>query len=96
MSVPVFYALVAVGMFCMSIVALLMRRDALLRLIALNVMGVGVFTWLVGSSYDSVQADSVPHALVLTGIVVAVSATAYGLALLVKLRQKATEEGGQS
>jgi multicomponent Na+:H+ antiporter subunit C len=45
-------------------------------------MGTGVFMVLVTSALGQGQpADPVPHAMVLTGIVVAVSATAFALAL---------------
>ena len=52
-------------------------------------MSRGPWTWLVSTSIlvatayrgPEVAADPIPHALVLTGIVVAVSATALGLAL---------------
>ncbi|MBK1645735.1 Na+/H+ antiporter subunit C [Thiocapsa imhoffii] len=52
------------------------------KLIAINVMGAGVFHTLVALAYRGLTApaDPVPHALVLTGIVVAVSATALALA----------------
>jgi multicomponent Na+:H+ antiporter subunit C len=55
----------------------------LLRLLALNVCGAGVFLIFIAIAYSGVElmADPVPHALVLTGIVVAVSATAMALAL---------------
>jgi multicomponent Na+:H+ antiporter subunit C len=45
-------------------------------------MGTGVFMVLVATAVsDGRVADPVPHAMVLTGIVVAVSATAFSLAL---------------
>jgi multicomponent Na+:H+ antiporter subunit C len=59
-------------------------QDALLRkVIALNIMGSGVFHVLIAVAYrgDTAPPDPVPHALVLTGIVVAVSATALALVL---------------
>jgi multicomponent Na+:H+ antiporter subunit C len=63
--------------------ATLMRTSLLQRLLGLNVMGAGVFLILVAVAYrgPGVTPDPVPHALVLTGIVVAVSATALALAL---------------
>jgi len=57
------------------------------RLIGINVMGAGVFLVLIAVAYrgPGVAPDPVPHALVLTGIVVAVSATALALALARRL-----------
>jgi multicomponent Na+:H+ antiporter subunit C len=70
------------GMFSFLVVAHLVRK-----ILALNVMGAGVFMVLIAIAHpgraatQATGADPVPHALVLTGIVVAVSATALALAL---------------
>jgi multicomponent Na+:H+ antiporter subunit C len=60
----------------------LVHPPLLRKLIAINVMGAGVFHVLVAIAYRGIETppDPVPHALVLTGIVVAVSATALALA----------------
>lgn len=85
-----FYALVGVGLFVMGLYTLILRRQDLQRILSLNVMGTGVFMVLVTTALDSAPiVDPVPHAMVLTGIVVAVSATAFALALtLAKERSK--------
>ena len=75
------------------LIAALGLRTALLhtmlmhRLIGINIMGAGVFLVLIAVAYRGagVAADPLPHALVLTGIVVAVSATALALALARRL-----------
>lgn len=61
----------------------LLHTGLLQRLIGINVMGAGVFLVFIAVAYRGPDAapDPVPHALVLTGIVVAVSATALALAL---------------
>ncbi|HVJ91467.1 MAG TPA: NADH-quinone oxidoreductase subunit K [Labilithrix sp.] len=53
------------------------------RILALNVTSTGVFLILVASARRASPffADPVPHALVLTGVVVSVSAMALALAL---------------
>jgi multicomponent Na+:H+ antiporter subunit C len=50
-------------------------------------MGAGVFHVLIAVAYRGIETipDPVPHALVLTGIVVAVSATALALTLGLRL-----------
>ena len=70
-------ALVLLGLWSFIVHAPLLRK-----LIAINVMGAGVFHLLISVGYRGLDAapDPVPHALVLTGIVVAVSATAMALA----------------
>jgi len=66
----------------------------LTRLLALNVCGAGVFLIFVAISYrgNLEAADPIPHALVLTGIVVAVSATAMALALGRRLKDLNNDE----
>jgi len=70
-------------LFLLGLGSFLVRPGLLRRLIAINVMGSGVFLVLVAVAYrgTALTPDPVPHALVLTGIVVAVSATALALAL---------------
>jgi multicomponent Na+:H+ antiporter subunit C len=65
----------------------LLGNSLLKRVLAINVMGAGVFMLLVAFAYrgPDLRPDPVPHALVLTGIVVAVSATALALALARRL-----------
>ena len=65
----------------------LLTASLLRRVVAVNVMGAGVFMLLIAVAYrgPGLPPDPVPHALVLTGIVVAVSATALALALARRL-----------
>ncbi len=87
------YLVLAVVMIGLSGTALVLRRHPMIKLLAVNLMGIGIFLWLIAGAHTAQVTDSVPHALVLTGIVVAVSATAFGLALLVK--QKELEQAGE-
>jgi multicomponent Na+:H+ antiporter subunit C len=56
-------------------------------------MGTGIFLFLVAAAARNglENPDPVPHAMVLTGIVVAVSATALGLALAGRIHQLRAE-----
>lgn len=82
MTTAGFYALVGVALFAMGLYSLIVRTLDLQRILSLNVMGTGVFMVLVTAAISEESVvDPVPHALVLTGIVVAVSATAFALAL---------------
>lgn len=87
MSIPLFYALVGVGLFCLGFRALIVHDHLLRKILAINVMGSGVFLVLVGLARrgGDVPPDPVPHAMVITGIVVAVSATALALSLMLKV-----------
>ncbi len=82
-SEQLLFALCGIGLFSIGLRGTLLQEVLLLRLLALNVCGAGVFMIFVSIAFrtNSATADPVPHALVLTGIVVAVSAMAMALAL---------------
>lgn len=88
MTVPVIYALVGVALFCISLHAVIVDVDPLRRVLAINVMSSGVFLVLVALArrVPGMTPDPVPHAMVITGIVVAVSATALAIVLINRLR----------
>ena len=72
-----------------------MSAALLFKLLALNLMGSGVFL-LFGviarrGAAAGLAGDPVPQALVITGIVVAFSATAIAVALLLRLHGQAGE-----
>ncbi len=92
MNTPFLYALIGVGLFCLGVYALIVNAHLLRKILALNVTGNGVFMILVALAKGSGEArpDAVPHAMVITGIVVAISATALALTLMLRL----TEETG--
>jgi multicomponent Na+:H+ antiporter subunit C len=84
------YAAAAGALVTVAFYALIVRPELIRKLIALNVLGAAAFLVLVAIAHRNaylpagateLAADPVPHAMVLTGIVVAVSATAFGLAL---------------
>jgi multicomponent Na+:H+ antiporter subunit C len=87
MNVMYLYAVVAVLLFVIGLHGVIAYSHLLRKIVALNIMGSGTFLLLVSIAYGRQEggADPVPHAMVLTGIVVAVSATAFGLALVRRL-----------
>ena len=88
MNVALLYALVGVGLFALGLYALIIHAHLLRKILALNVIGSGVFMILVALARRSGDVpDPVPHAMVITGIVVAVSATALALTLLLQLHK---------
>jgi multicomponent Na+:H+ antiporter subunit C len=78
------YGFTAIVLAGIAVWGLFVRADLLRRVIALNVLGAGVFLLLVAVARRAPgeAPDPVPHAMVLTGIVVAVSASAFALVLL--------------
>jgi multicomponent Na+:H+ antiporter subunit C len=76
------FLLVGAALFALGAAGVFREVEALRRIIAVNVMGSGVFLVLVAiAARGEGPPDPVPHAMVLTGIVVAVCATAVALAL---------------
>jgi len=89
MTIPLLYALVGVVLLGMGLYSLVMYSHLVRKILALNVSGAGVFLFLVAAADRTFGPlpDPVFHAMVLTGIVVAVSATALALALACRIHQ---------
>lgn len=92
------YTFASALLFAGALYALLSQPHLLRKVLALNVMSSAVFLFLVSAARRGpdpipsnpipsslVPPDPVPHALVLTGIVVALGATAFALALIRRL-----------
>ncbi|WP_296896272.1 NADH-quinone oxidoreductase subunit K [Thiohalocapsa sp.] len=90
------YGAAGLMLFVLGLWSFLVHEPLLRKIIALNITGAGVFHVFIAIAYrgDTAPPDPVPHALVLTGIVVAVSATA--LALMLGARLQDAEEEDQS
>ena len=88
------YGLTGITLAAIGLRAALLKPEAIRKILALNIMGAGVFLVLIAIAYrgPSAAADPVLHALVLTGIVVAVAATALGVALE---RRRGSDEHGR-
>lgn len=83
------FVLVAAVIFGLGVHGLLVSGHIMRKLLALNLMLSALFLLLivVPAAIDG-RPDPVPQALVLTGIVIAVSTTAFALALMVRLFRK--------
>lgn len=90
MNSVLIYALTGIGLFSLGLYALIVHNNLLRKILAVNVMGSGILLILVALAKRSslLQADAVPQAMVITGIVVTVCATALALALMLKLTAK--------
>lgn len=87
MSTAFFYAITGILIFCIGLHGMIAYAHLLRKALGMNIMGTGIFLFLVAFANRSPDEtpDSVPHAMVLTGIVVAVCATAFILAMTVSL-----------
>lgn len=86
MSGGLLFAGAGLGLLLIGAWALVLRAHLIRKVLAINVMGSGVFLVLVGAgAMDGHGVDPVPQAMVITGIVVAISATALALALVLRI-----------
>lgn len=85
MTTGLLFACVGIGLYVLGISGVLLLRHLLRRVLAFNLMGSGAFLVLVGMAQRTGVADPVPQAMVLTGIVVAIAATALALTLVRQL-----------
>lgn len=81
MSGALFWMGVGAALWLLGLHGLLSLRQALRRIIAFNLMGSGVFLVMIALATRSQPSDPLLVALVVTGLVVAVSATALALRL---------------
>jgi multicomponent Na+:H+ antiporter subunit C len=87
-----YYATVAALLCGMAVIGLFRAHDLLHRILALNVLASAVFLLLVTLARTELGTDPVPHVMVLTGIVVAVSTTAAALALTLRAHERRRRE----
>ena len=85
MTSALLFACVGAILFALGLAGVALIGHLLRRILAFNVMGSGTFLILVGLAQRHGSADPVPQVMVLTGIVVAVAATALALALTRRL-----------
>ncbi|MFW5845584.1 MAG: NADH-quinone oxidoreductase subunit K, partial [Planctomycetota bacterium] len=78
MTTFLLYSIAAVLLVGLGVHGLITRRHLLRQIMSLNIIAGGVFLILISTAYrnQGAFADPVPQAMVLTGIVVAISATA--------------------
>jgi len=95
-----YYDIAAVILFGIGFTIVLLHRNLMHKLVGMNIMDVAIFLFLAVKGYISGRKapiiiddiisyeryiNPVPSGLVLTGIVVAVCMTAFGLALIQKI-----------
>ncbi len=87
MSSALLYMLGGAALFVVGFYGVLRQQHLVRKLLGINIMGNGVFVLFIATAYRNAEGfpDPVPQAMVLTGIVVAVCATAFGLALIERL-----------
>ncbi|HMP73891.1 MAG TPA: cation:proton antiporter subunit C [Kiritimatiellia bacterium] len=87
MTVMHLFGLTGVALFCIGLFGVMTKPHLLKKLLSLNIASAGVFLLMVALASRGDRPDPVPHALVLTGIVISVSATAYAVGLAARLHR---------
>ncbi len=90
MITTLLYSLTGLILFAMGFFTLIIHSHPLRKILSINVMATGVFLILVATAYVPLgqgAIDPVPHAMVLTGIVVSVSVTALALILACRVQE---------
>jgi len=93
-SAATLYALCGAALIGIGLYGFVVRRHLLRRVIAFNVTGSGIFLLFGATAWrrPELGSDPVPQALIITGIVVALAATA----LVVTLITRHAELSGQT
>ena len=88
MSSTFSFVLTGIGLFAIGFYGLVIYSHLLRKILALNIMGSGVFLVLAGLAHrlPDDSPDPVAHAMIITGIVVAVAATALALILMLQVQ----------
>lgn len=86
MSVETVFGLCASALVGLGLYGLIVQSHPLRKILSFNVLGSGIFV-IFGVIARRGDSDPVPQALVITGIVVAFSATALAVALVQRLME---------
>jgi len=98
-----YYQIVAIILFGIGFTTLFLNRNLVKKIIGLNILDTAVYLFLASVGYiegrgapiisdgatdPSLYINPIPSGLILTGIVISVSMTAFSLALIVQLYKK--------
>jgi multicomponent Na+:H+ antiporter subunit C len=88
---------VSVVLLLIGLYAMIARRNLIKKIMGLNILSTSVFLFLISVAYkeggappihvpgEEIYVNPLPHALVLTGIVVALALTCFALVLTMKM-----------
>jgi len=91
---------VSVALLLIGLYTMIARRNMIKKIMGLNILSTSVFLFLVSVAYKEggappiwvdgveVYVNPLPHALVLTGIVVGLAVTSFALVLAIKIHKE--------
>ena len=98
-----YYEFASVVLFSIGLTTLMLHKNLIKKMIGLNICDTGIFLFLTASGYirgrippiivdgvtdPSLYINPIPTGLILTGIVVSVSVTAFSLAIIMNLYKR--------
>jgi multicomponent Na+:H+ antiporter subunit C len=93
MTQELIYSVTGIALFAIGLFGLIVAGHIVRKLVAINMMGIGVFMlFLATALHGPDTVDPIPHALVLTGIVVAVAGTCLCLWLAISISKLDNEK----
>lgn len=87
MTATALYLILGTAVAVAGLVRMLLVRDLVARLIAMNLVGVGSLLILLALGARSEQTDPVLSALVITGLVITVAFTGFGAVLIRRIEE---------
>jgi multicomponent Na+:H+ antiporter subunit C len=93
----VIYGVAGAVLFGVGAAAVVGRAHLLRKILGVNIAGSGVFLVMIAIAFrgENLPPDPVPHAMVLTGIVVAVCGTALAVALAGRVKAAALADAAK-
>lgn len=91
MSAVLLYLLMGTVLAVAGLVRMLLVRDPMARLVAMNLVGTGSLLILLALAARSEQTDPVLSALVITGLVITVAFTGFGAVLIRRIEEPSAE-----
>jgi multicomponent Na+:H+ antiporter subunit C len=95
MSAAILAGLLGTGLVGLGLYGLITHPDPLRKILSFDLMGGGVFLvfGIVArrGAAGGLEADPIPHALVITGLVVAFAASALAIAIILRLSAETGE-----
>lgn len=96
MNSALLYSITGLGLFAIGLLGIVLAGHVMRKILSLNVMGIGIFMLLIAIAEQGESlVDPVPHAMVLTGIVIAAAGTALALNLMVRLHRMSDSKQGR-
>ena len=92
MSAVLLYLLMGTVLAVAGLVRMLLVRDPMARLVAMNLVGTGSLLILLALAARSEQTDPVLSALVITGLVITVAFTGFGAVLIRRIEEVPAED----